>query len=114
MRRLHRQATEQLEKALRALDAFNLGRYPSKRLVPYSGSMESSDIQALHRACVAKLKNLIAVANRTCSLLESITEFPLTFDLWQKAMEQRIAENEAQAQYQSAREHLFAALHRQP
>jgi hypothetical protein len=72
--------------------------------------MESPEVKALHKECVVRLKELIAQANRTCALLESITEFPITWDMWQGAMDQRICENNAQARYQEARESLFAAI----
>jgi len=39
-----------------------------------------------------------------------MNSFPVSTELWIQAIEQRIAENEAQAQYQSARESLFEAF----
>jgi hypothetical protein len=41
---------------------------------------------------------------------ELMTEFPITLDIWQKAIDQRMRENEAQARYQEARERLFDAI----
>ena len=72
--------------------------------------MESPEINELHNNCVARLKDLISNANRTCSLLESMTEFPITLNVWQDALEQRVRENEAQSKYQQARERLFEAI----
>jgi hypothetical protein len=72
--------------------------------------MHLPDIEELHNKCVERLKDLIALANRTCSLLESMTEFPITLDIWQKAIDQRMRENEAQIRYQEARELLFDAI----
>ena len=67
-------------------------------------------VQNLPPATSERLKDLMAQANRTCSLLESMTEFPITLDNWQKAIDQRMRENEAQARYQEARERLFDAI----
>lgn len=72
--------------------------------------MESPEIEKLHRKCVEGLKTLIVQANRTCSLLESMAQFPVASEIWQKAIEQRVRENDAQAQYQQARERLFDAI----
>jgi len=72
--------------------------------------MQQPDIEELHNKCIEHLKDLIALANRTCSLLELMTEFPITWDIWQKAIDQRMRENEAQARYQEARERLFDAI----
>jgi hypothetical protein len=72
--------------------------------------MESSDIEELHNKCLEALKNMVAQANRTCSLLESMTTFPITLDIWRRAVEQRMRENDAQARYQEARERLFKAI----
>ena len=72
--------------------------------------MESQEIEKLHKECVERLKDLIAQANRTCSLLESMTEFPITLNIWQKAIDQRVRENDAQVGYQRARESLFDAI----
>jgi hypothetical protein len=81
-----------------------------RRKTGYSGIMEPADIGELHRKCVERLKDLIAQANRTCSLLESMTEFPITLDIWLNAVEQRVRENHAATRYQEAREQLFDAL----
>jgi hypothetical protein len=72
--------------------------------------MHSPEIEELHKRCVERLKDLMALSNRTCSLLESMTEFPITLDIWQRAIDQRMRENEAQARYQEARERLFDAI----
>jgi hypothetical protein len=72
--------------------------------------MESPEIKELHKKCVERLKHLIAQANRTCSLLESMTEFPITLDMWQMAVHQRMSENNAQARYQEVRERLFDTI----
>jgi hypothetical protein len=37
-------------------------------------------------------------------------EFPISLDMWQKAIEQRVRENDARFQYQEARERLFDAI----
>jgi hypothetical protein len=71
--------------------------------------MESPEIEKLHKKCVQQLKDLIAQANRTCSLLDSVTEFPISLDTWSSVLEQRVRENDAQARYQEAREQLFDA-----
>jgi hypothetical protein len=76
----------------------------------YSGVMESADIKGLHKTCVERLKGLIAQANRTCSLLESITELPITLDTWLKVVEQRVTEDDAHLRYQEVRERLFDAI----
>lgn len=76
----------------------------------YSGMMEPPEIEKLHKRCVERLKDLIAQANRTCSLLDSMAEVPLSLDIWQKAVEQRVRENDAHARYQEARERLFKAM----
>ena len=76
--------------------------------------MGSPEIEELHKACVHRLKDLIAQANRTCSLLDSMTEFPISVDTWLNAVEQRVRENDAQARYQEARERLFDAIRLQP
>jgi hypothetical protein len=72
--------------------------------------MESVDFKALHKKCVDRLKDLIAEANRTCSLLDSMTEFPVTADTYQRAIDQRVSENDAHARYQEVRECLFDAM----
>jgi hypothetical protein len=72
--------------------------------------METPDIKKLHRECVERLKDLMAHANRTCSLLESMTEFLLSLEIWSKAVDQRVLENDAQARYQAARESLPDAI----
>jgi hypothetical protein len=76
----------------------------------YSGIMESLDIKELHKQCVERLKDLIAEANRTCSLLESMTEFPITLETWQLALSQRVSENNAHDRYQKIRERLFDVI----
>jgi hypothetical protein len=72
--------------------------------------MESVDIKELHKTCVERLKGLIAQANRTCSLLESMTELPITLDIWLRAVDQRVTEDEAHFRYQEVRERLFDAI----
>ena len=72
--------------------------------------MHSPDIEELHKKCVERLKDLIALSNRTCSLLELMTEFPITLEIWRNAIDQRMRKNEAQARYQEARERLFDAI----
>jgi hypothetical protein len=72
--------------------------------------MESPEIEELHQRCVESLKDLIVQANRTCSLLESMAEYPIKLDIWHRALEQRVRENAAHAMYQAARERLFAAI----
>jgi hypothetical protein len=72
--------------------------------------MASPDISHLHKNCVERLKELITQANRTCSLLDSMTEFPIALEVWQEAIEQRVRENDAQTRYQQARERLFDAM----
>lgn len=73
-------------------------------------TMPSLDIDRLHKECVESLKYLIAQANRTCSLLEKMREFPLSLEIWQQAVDQRLRENAAQTRYQEARERLFDAI----
>ena len=72
--------------------------------------MESVDIKALHKKCVDRLKELIAEANRTCSLLDSMTESPVTAHTYQQAINQRVRENDAHARYQKVRRRLFDAI----
>ena len=72
--------------------------------------MESQNIKELHKQCVERLKDLIAEANRTCSLLESMTEFPVTLETWQRAINQRVSENDAYGRYQKVRESLFHVI----
>jgi hypothetical protein len=74
--------------------------------------MKSPHIEQLHQECVETLKYLITQANRTCSILEAMTEFPITSDIWHSAVEQRVRENQAQAEYQQARERLFNEIRR--
>jgi hypothetical protein len=62
--------------------------------------MESVDIKELHKMCVERLKRLIAEADRTCSLLEFMTELPITLDIWLSVVEQRVIEDEAHSRYQ--------------
>jgi len=69
-----------------------------------------ADIETLHRICVERLKKLIQEANRTCGLLDKMTSFPISGEAWSEALAQRLAENEAHALYQVARENLFRAL----
>lgn len=76
----------------------------------YSGNMEPPEIEKLHKKCVERLKDLIAQANRTCSLLDSMAEFPLSLNVWQEAVEQRVRENDAHRRYQEARARLFDAI----
>lgn len=76
----------------------------------YSGIMASADINQLHKTCVERLKDLIAQANRTCSLRDSMTEFPIALEHYQRAVEQRVRENDAHTRYQQARERLFEAM----
>ena len=67
-------------------------------------------MKRLHRICVERLKNLIREANKTCALLDSMASFPISQGTWSQAISQRVAENDAQALYQMAREELFEAL----
>jgi hypothetical protein len=76
----------------------------------YCRIMGSGDIEQLHQQCVEALKDLIRQADRTCSLLQSMTEFPITLDSWNNALDHRVRENQAHARYQEARERLFRAL----
>ena len=76
----------------------------------YSGIMELVDIREMHKMCVERLKGLIAQANRTCSLLESMTELPITLDIWLRLVDQRVTEDDAYFRYQEVRERLFNAL----
>jgi len=69
-----------------------------------------ADIETLHLICVERLKKLIQEANRTCGLLDKMTSFPISHEAWSEALAQRLAENEAHALYQVARENLFRAL----
>ena len=72
--------------------------------------MESSEAEKLHKICIERLKELIAQANRTCSLLDAMAEFPISLDTWQKAVEQRMRENDTYARYQEVRERLFQVI----
>lgn len=72
--------------------------------------MRPPDTEQLHRLCLDRWRRLIREATKTCSLIQSMNSFPVSTELWIQAIEQRIAENEAQAQYQSARERLFEAF----
>ena len=72
--------------------------------------METRGTEGLHKTCIDRLRRLIEEANRTCELLNSISSFPIPLETWTKVVMQRVAENEAQAQYQIARERLFEAL----
>jgi hypothetical protein len=63
----------------------------------YSGTLQTANIEELHKECVESLKDLMAQANRTCSLLEAMTEFPITLEIWQQALDQRVRQNHAQA-----------------
>ena len=67
-------------------------------------------IETLHRICVERLKKLIQEANRTCALLDKMTSFPISREAWLEALSQRLAETEAHALCQVARENLFRAL----
>jgi hypothetical protein len=70
--------------------------------------MDTAEIARLHRICVDTLRTYIQLANKTCALLESMSSSPPSRETWYGAVKQ--AENEAYAQYQIAREHLFDAL----
>ena len=72
--------------------------------------MDTAEIARLHRICVDTLRTYIQLANKTCALLDSMSLFPPSSETWHAAVQQRVAENEAYAQYQLAREHLFNAL----
>jgi hypothetical protein len=72
--------------------------------------MDTSEIARLHRICVDTLRTYIQLANKTCALLESMGSSPLSPETWYGAVKQRVAEDEAYAQYQIAREQLFDAL----
>ena len=69
-----------------------------------------ADIETVHRIGVEKLKKLIQEANRTCALLDKMTSFAIPHEAWSEALGQSLAENEAHALYQVAREYLFRAL----
>jgi hypothetical protein len=60
--------------------------------------------------CLTALRGYIEQATRTCSLLESMEQFPLSSDQWLAALEERTSENFAHDLYHSRREHLFQAL----
>jgi hypothetical protein len=72
--------------------------------------MESHEVEKLHADCVTELKAYIKEANRTCSLVESMTAFPVPMDIWTGAVEQRVQENRAQSRYREARERLLDAM----
>ena len=71
--------------------------------------MTEPEIQTLHRMCVTALKETIAQAQKTCSLLETL-EFPVSLDVWMEAVNHRSAENDAYDRYRIVREELFKAL----
>jgi hypothetical protein len=72
--------------------------------------MKQPDVYELHQDCILALRALIAEANRTCDLLRSVTGFPIDFQFWEKALQQRLAENAEYEKYQRARESLFQAI----
>jgi len=103
--RLLRDLKDEMPLESLARDSFQMEMRPA-----YSRVMASPDIHQLHKNCVERLKDLIIEANRTCSLLNAITKFPIALEVWQSALEQRVRENDAHSQYQQARERLFAAM----
>jgi DNA-binding CsgD family transcriptional regulator len=71
---------------------------------------EAEEIRKLREMCLTALRGYIEQATRTCSLLESMEQFPLSSDQWLAALEERTSENFAHDLYHSSREHLFQAL----
>jgi hypothetical protein len=70
-----------------------------------TGSIEH--LRQLHAECVGALREYIHQAEKTCELLRSIPEFPLSMEHRLAVLEQRLAENAAHDRYQLAREKLF-------
>jgi hypothetical protein len=71
--------------------------------------MSDPDLKGLQRRCVETLRRYIAEANKTCSLLESVLDFPVSMPERLKIIEQRAKENYAQSEYQATRAALFDA-----
>jgi hypothetical protein len=71
--------------------------------------MEPEEIRSLHRMCVVALRDYIDAARKTCTILEAMGQFPLSREVWRRAVEQRLAENDAHDRYRVIREQLFEA-----
>ena len=69
----------------------------------------TEDVEHLHINCVRALRQYIVEANKTCRLLNSIKNFPVTLENRLAIIEQRQNENERHSQDQIAREQLFRA-----
>jgi hypothetical protein len=59
--------------------------------------------------CVSALQHYIREANATCSLLNSITAFPVSDRIRQTILDQRLRENDAHERYRKVRDAFFAA-----
>ena len=70
--------------------------------------MERIDFHKLHDSCGEKLERFIRETRAMLALLRSITLYPVPHEVRRKIQEQRLRENDAQAQFSECRHELLA------
>jgi hypothetical protein len=68
---------------------------------------ERETLERLHRECTASLARLLEEGREMCRALSAITSHPASREERRAIMEQRVKENAAQREYDSARQALF-------
>jgi hypothetical protein len=68
---------------------------------------EWQELQALHSSCVRTLSRYIEEAKRTCHILTTVREFPVSTEVREEIRQQRELENLAYNDYLIARQKLF-------
>ena len=68
---------------------------------------ERQTLERLHRECTAALGSLLKEGEEMCRLLSAIERHPASHEERRGIMQQRIKENAAQRDYDSARQVLF-------
>lgn len=64
-------------------------------------------LKQLRIACVQALRKYMREADKTCTLLNSIRQFPVPLEKRLAILDQRLVENAAHERYQQSRQQLF-------
>jgi hypothetical protein len=71
--------------------------------------MDPEEYRELHKACEATLNRYMKEAEALCTLLGKVEPVPSSLKLRSEIMQQRLRENQAQADYAEVRRRLFDA-----
>ena len=69
--------------------------------------IQRETLEKLHRECTTALAMLLKEGQEMCRLLSAIERHPTSHEERRAIMEQRVRENAAQREYDSARQALF-------